>query len=112
MEVCALKVEKGCKEISSSIDVRYFWGKLIAFGHVTGISKKCMCMKAQYCFPVNSNIELLLPTKHEIITIAATVRRYRQINFRNDIMCVEVLQPSRKFSDYIDSLSPSTSVSR
>jgi hypothetical protein len=106
MESCKFKEEKDCKEISTKVDVRYFWGKTFALGNILGISKKCMCIKSKYCFPVNSNIELFLKNKKQIIDIFATVRSYKKANFRNDTMCVEVLNPSQEYSYFVESLYP------
>ncbi len=110
MKGCTFRGEKECKELSTEVDVRYFWGKLIACGHVTGISKQCMCIKTKYCFPIHSNIELFLPAKRNVIEILATVRSYKQVKFLNDIMCVEVVKPSWEYSAFIDSLGSSISI--
>jgi hypothetical protein len=98
--MCEFREDNGCKEISSKVNVRYFWGNTFALGNVTGISKNCICIKSKYCFPLNSNIELLLPTKGKVIDILATVSRYKQVNFLNDTMCVEVLNPSQTYSGF------------
>jgi hypothetical protein len=104
--MCEFKENKGCKEIFSKVDVRYFWSKIFALGNITGISKNCICIKSKYCFPLNSNIELLLPTKRKVIDILATVRRYKQVKFLNDTMCVEVINPSQTYSCFVRSLHP------
>jgi hypothetical protein len=108
MEGCEFKELKGCKEISSHVDAQYFWGKTFALGKVTGISNKCMCIKSKYCFPVNSNIALFLKIKGKVIDTLATVRQYKQVNFLNDTMCVDVINPSQAYSGFVKSLHPTT----
>jgi hypothetical protein len=103
MERCKFKEEKGCKEISTKVDVRYFWGKTFVLGNITGISKKCMCIKSKYRFPVNSNIDLFLKNKEQMIDALVTVRNYKKVIFRNDTMCVEVLNPSQEYSCFVES---------
>lgn len=104
--MCTFKKDKGCNDICSKVKVRYFWGNTFDLGNVTGISKNCMCIKSNYCFPLNSNIELLLPTKRKVIDVLATVRRYKQVKFLNDTMCVEVLNPSLTYIGFVESLHP------
>lgn len=106
MSMCTFKKDKGCNEICSKVNVRYFWGNTFALGNVTGISKNCMCIKSKYCFPLNTNIELLLPIEGKVIDILATVRRYEQVKFLNDTMCVDIFNPSQEYSDFVSSISP------
>jgi hypothetical protein len=106
MKNCEFIGKRDCTKIFSKVNVRYLWGNTFDLGYVTGISKNCICIKSQYCFPLNSNIELLFPTKGKVIDILATVRKYKQVKFLNDTMCVEVLNPSQTYSGFVESLHP------
>jgi hypothetical protein len=105
MENCEFIGKRDCTNISSKVDVRYFWGNMLALGNATSISKSCVCINTMFCFPLNSRIELLIPFKRKVLEILARVSTYKHADSLYDTMRVEVLNPSQEYSDFVDNVS-------
>jgi hypothetical protein len=98
---CNFSQKADCKRISTTVDVRYFWGKLFALGNVSDISKSCMCINTKYCLPLNSSIELLLQFNNRILTIPVKINGYSHTNTLQDSMSVDVLNPSKEYLEFM-----------
>jgi hypothetical protein len=105
--MCELKEDYDCKKLSSKVEVRYFWSKTLALGNITDISKSCMCINTDFCFPLNSRIELLIPCRRNVLAILAKVSRYEHAGSLYDTMCVKVLNCSSEYSDFISNFTAS-----
>lgn len=105
MEDCKCIGKRDCTSISSKVDVRYFWGNMLAVGNATSISKSCVCINTKFCFPLNSRIELLIPFKRRVLEILAKVSTYKHTDSLYDTMRVEVLNSSQEYSDFVRSFS-------
>lgn len=104
MENCWFAGKRDCKKISSKIGVRYFWGNNLALGNVTEISRNCMCINTQFCIPLNSKVELLIPFRKSVLTVLARVSRYKHTDSLYDTMYVEVLNSSREYLEFAGGL--------
>lgn len=104
MENCEFIGKRDCTNISSKVDVRYFWGNMLALGNATSISKSCICINTKFCFPLNSRIELLIAFKKEVLEILARVSTYKHTDSLYDTMRVKVLNPSQEYSDFVDNI--------
>jgi hypothetical protein len=63
-----------------------------------------MCINTKYCIPLNSRIELFIPFRKKILTILASVSRYKNINSLYDTMYAEVLNPTQEYLEFVTSL--------
>ncbi len=104
MKNCIFSKDVNCRKIHSQVDVNYFWGKRIALGKIIGISSGCMCIHTEYCIPLDSRIELLVPFKGKIITLFARVSGYSQTAFLYDTMHVTVLNASHEVTEFMNSI--------
>ena len=102
--MCELKEDYHCNKLSSKVDVRYFWNKTLALGNITDVSKSCMCIDTEFCFPLNSRIELLVPCRRNVVAILAQVNRYSERDSLCRVMNVEILDQNREFLEFVKSL--------
>jgi hypothetical protein len=105
MAGCSFAKQTDCKKISSKVRVRYFWGKLFTLGNVIGISKTCICINTKFCLPLNSIFELLLPWERTVLDLPVRVSGFTHSNNLLDTMIVDVVNPSKKYSDFFDNFS-------
>ncbi len=110
MEDCEFRRERYCNKISLKVDTRFFWANMLALGDVTGISKNCICINTRFCFPLDSLIELFLPFKRKVINLSVRVDRFKRKNSLHETMCVEVLNRSKEYLDFVYDLSPKIKV--
>ena len=110
MEDCEFGRERYCNKISLKVDARFFWAKMLALGDVTGISKNCICINTRFCFPLDSLIELFLPFKRKVLDLSVRVDKFRRKNSIHETMCVEVLNPSKEYLDFVYDFSPKMKV--
>jgi hypothetical protein len=108
MGSCNFSREADCKKLSSKVDVKYFWGKNLAFGNITDISKQCMCISTKFTFPLNSKIELLIPFKSKVFSVLSRVSGYEHTNSLYDNMSVEVLNCSQEYLEFVNSFEKRT----
>lgn len=104
MDNCWFIGGRDCKKTSSKIEVRYFWGNVLALGNITDISSNCMCINTKFSFPLNSRIELLIPFKKNVLTILARVSRYKHTDSLYDSMYVEVLNQNKDYLELLNAL--------
>lgn len=103
MDNCWFTGTRDCQKTAFNVDVRYFWGNKLISANATEISKNCICISTQYCIPLNSRIELLIPFRKSILTILARVSSYRHTDSLYDTMYVEVLGPTEKYLEFVNS---------
>lgn len=85
--------------------VRYFRGNLFTLGNVIGISESCICIKTKFCLPLNSIFELLLPWKRTVLDLPVRVSGFTHSNTLHDTMSVDVVNPSKEYSDFVENYS-------
>ncbi len=91
------------QRIPSSLVVKYFHRGSICYGLITNLSAKGMCINSGVCLPSNSSIKLLLPLKDEVLELPVKVRRVVRTDTFYDTMGVEVLNPSEKYLQVVES---------
>ena len=106
MKDCEFRRERYCNKISLKVDARLFWANMLAIGDVTGISKNCVCINTRFCIPLDSLIELFLPYKREVIQLSVRVDRFSRKNILRETMCVEVLNRSKEYLDFVYDFNP------
>jgi len=112
MEDCEFRREKYCNKISLKVDARFSSAKMLNLGDVKGISKNCICISTKFCFPLDSLIELFVPFKRKAIDLTVRVDRFKRKNRLHEIMCVEVLNPSKEYIDFVYDFSSTKKVNK
>jgi hypothetical protein len=105
MVSCEFKGERGCKETEVSIDARYFFGRILAFGAVKNLSESCMCINTKFCVPLNSVMQIIIPSKKENFSVPVKVSKYSKKDGRYDTMNVNVLNASNEYVELIKNIS-------
>jgi hypothetical protein len=63
-----------------------------------------MCIDTDCYIPLNSKIELLIPFKIHTLYVPVRVMGHLHTVCQHDVMCVEVLKPSRQYLDFVNSI--------
>jgi hypothetical protein len=103
MGSCEFANEQACKQTSLKINARYFFGNTLALGNITSITDYCICISTPYSIPLNSIIKLFVPYKTNVLDILVSVSRYLNRDSLHDVMCVDVLNPSKEYTDFVGS---------
>jgi hypothetical protein len=72
---------------------------------VNEISECCMCIDTDCYIPLNSEIELLIPFKKNVLNVSVRVKVHLNTGCQHDVMSIEVLKPSREYLDFVNSIS-------
>ena len=91
-----------CRGISSKINSRYS-GNTINLGIATNISESCICINTRYCFPLGSDINLLIPFERDVLSVYGRVRRITHKDTLSETMSVDLLNPSKEYMKYVGS---------
>jgi hypothetical protein len=102
MESC--RITRDCKKVLSIIEARYFCCNSLCRATVNEISECCMCIDTDCYIPLNSKIELLIPFKIHTLYVPVRVMGHLHTVCQHDVMCVEVLKPSRQYLDFVNSI--------
>ena len=95
-----------CREFSSKISARYV-GNKINLGKASYISKTCICIDTRYCFPIDSDIYLLIPFEREVVSVRCRVRSISDGYHISETVSFDILNPSKEYINYVDSFSTS-----
>lgn len=76
------------------------------FGTVTNLSEKGMCINMRIPLHINSSDELIITFKEEGLRPPAKVKRIEMAYSLSDTIVVEVLNLSKEYLEFVDSLRP------
>lgn len=96
---------RDCNKVLTSLDVIFYCCNSLYSGTVKEISESCICLNTKFCFPLNSMFELLVPFQRKVLDIPVRVSRLAYINNLLDTMSVEVLSPSKEYTDFVESFT-------
>jgi hypothetical protein len=96
---------KDCKKTFASIEVILYCCNSLYSGTVKNISGNCICLNSNFCFPSNSMFELLVPFQRKFMDIPVRVSRFAHIDTLFDTMSVEVLSPSKEYTDFVENFT-------
>jgi hypothetical protein len=96
---------RDCKKAPVGIDVIFFCCNSLYSGTVKAFSENCICLNTKFCFPSNSMFELLVPFQRKVMDIHVRVSKFANINNLLDTMSVEVLNPSKEYTDFVESFT-------
>ena len=90
-----------CREISLKVNARYL-GNKINLGKASSISEICICIDSRYCFPLNSDINLLLPSEGDDLSVYGRVRSTTHNHYISETVSYNILTPSEEYLKYVD----------
>ncbi len=93
-----------CREISFKISARYS-GNKINLGKAMNISETCICIETRYCFPLDSDINLLIPFEKDVLSVYGRVNSITHKHDINETISFDILNPSKEYIKYVDSFS-------
>ena len=99
----AYNQKRNATRIPASLVVKFVHHGSICYGLITDLSENGMRINSGVCLPSNTSIKLLLPLKEEVLELPVKVRRLVETDAFYDIMGVEVLKPSEKYIQIVDS---------
>jgi len=92
--------------ICRNIEARTFFGDINYFGLVTNVSDHHICIKTKICLPLNSKIQLFIPSHKKILNISGEVGDYSRTDSCFNTLRVRVLNPTREYFEYIRTFTP------
>ncbi len=93
-----------CREISSKISARYL-GNKINLGKAANISESCICIDTKYCFPIDSELKLLIPFERDVLSVHGRVSSSTHRNNISETVSFSILNPSIEYMKYLESFS-------
>ncbi len=93
------------ERIHVELKVNFFYGNKFSSGTVTNISENGMCIKTETRLPCGSKVELFILSKEEVLSVPVRVNRLRIVMIGNfyDILGVEILNPTKKYLEFVNS---------
>ena len=87
------------------MEVEFYCGSRVHNGTVINISEKGMFISTtEMSFPLESQLEVRLPFKDEILSLPVSLRRMEMSPDSHDGIGVEFVGPSEKYYEFVDSL--------
>jgi hypothetical protein len=94
------------KKIPVEIEARLFCGNMFYAGTVLNISIEGMHINTQSCLPSGASFVTIIRNGRDLMQVNTKVKRLTRTNGCYDGMDVEILNLSKNFLDYVNSLSP------
>ena len=92
------------ERIPTNIEVSY--GNELYSGTMTNCSENGMFINTRMCYPFDTSFQILIILKDEVLKVPVKVTRIvKTYDFFNG-MGVELLNPSRKYLEFIKNLNP------
>lgn len=98
--------KRTCERFPVEIDARFFCGNMFYSGTIFNLSTDGMYIKTKRCFPSGTRLLTIIRNGKELLQIITKVKQLTRINGCYDGMHVEILNPSKNYLDYVNSLSP------
>lgn len=96
------------ERIPVELKVRYFLGDTACNGTVINLSEKGMYIDTEIDFPFDSNFELVLPLKDEVMKMSAVIRRVVRSTDGYEGMGIELLNPPDNYLQFVNELRLAT----
>ena len=99
-------VGRGSHRISIRIKVRFLCSDRLYSGIVTNISERGMFICTdEECLPQGSHFDLSIPLDKEFVNVPAKINRMVHMSEGRYGIGIELLDPPRKYLDYVENLS-------
>jgi hypothetical protein len=88
------------------IDARFFCGKMFYSGTVFNLSAEGMHINTKKCFPSGTSVVIIICNGKDLLQVNTKVKRLTRTDGSYCGMGIEILNPSKNYLDYLDSLRP------
>jgi len=92
------------ERITADLQANFFCGNTMYSGTVINLSENGMFIKTRMCFPFDSQLEILIPLKEEVLKVPIKVSRIEKRENFYDGMGVEVLSPCHHYLEFVNRL--------
>jgi hypothetical protein len=100
-------MEKGtCEKIPVKIDARFFCGDMFYSGTISNLSTEDMHINTKRCFPLGTRFVTIIRNGKDLLQVNTKVKGLTLTKGCYDGMDVEILNQSKNYLDYVNSLSP------
>ncbi len=96
--------KRSFERIDADLDVRFSYGYIFYTGKISNFSEKGLFIRTRNCLPDNSIVLIMLRVENELVKLLARVKRSTKSGNNHDGMGIEILNPQKKYLNYIDSL--------
>jgi hypothetical protein len=96
--------KRAFERIPTNIRVKFFSGTTDYFGTVTNLSEKGMFISSELNFPLEQQLEILIPMKEEILKVPAKIISFRKADKIYNGIGIVLLNPSQNYLKFVDSL--------
>ncbi|MEN8262531.1 MAG: PilZ domain-containing protein [Nitrospirota bacterium] len=96
--------KRSFERIDTDVDVRFSYGYIFYTGSIKNLSERGLYIRTKNCLPDNSLILIMFRVEDELLKILARVKRSTKSNRYNDSMGIAVLNPQRKYIDYVNNM--------
>ncbi len=92
------------ERVDADVDVRFSYGYIFYTGEIRNFSEKGMFIRTRNILPDNSIVLVMFRVEDELVKLLARVKRSAKSGNNHDGMGIEILNPQKKYLNYIDSL--------
>ena len=97
--------KRSCERIPVQVDVKFCFSSHCQEGRIVNISEKGMFVGLTgMCFPIDPNLEIMVPLKGEELKIPVILRRIEMAPDSCDGIGVEIRQPQAEYLEFVKSL--------
>ncbi len=96
--------KRSFERIDADLDVRFSYGYIFYTGKISNLSEKGLFIRTRNCLPDNSIVLVMFQVEDELVKLLARVKRSAKSGNNHDGMGIEILNPQKKYLNYIDSL--------
>ena len=104
--ICPYNIMKkrSVERIPSNLDAEFIWSERVNSGSLADISENGMLINTSTCPPMRAKFEVSIPVGDEILKVPVKVRRVTKKDNVYDSVGLEVLNPPRKYLEFISEL--------
>lgn len=86
-----------------SLEAKFFYGNTLSSCTIENISKNGMGISSEICSFLNSQIDLFILFKENVLTVPVKINRIVE-DYDLNMLGAEVLNPTRKYFEFVDSV--------
>lgn len=98
-----MREQRAFERKSINLEARFFYGNSLPSCTIKNISEGGMCIVSDICHFLNSRIEVFIPLEKKVMSVPVKIIRMEEEDDYN-VLGVEVLNPTGKYLEFVDSL--------